>query len=95
MTAKKAKGAKLTKADQRDIQELMRANSALKGTSHNPIEWAPIIKFLAPIIARIAARYAAKYIANRFGKRLKLSYSQDVADSTADKISEMVLTRIK
>lgn len=95
MPDKKRKLPKLNKADKRDIDELIRANKALKGAVPNPIDWAPIIAFIAPIVARIAARYAAKFIANRYGKRLKLTYSQEAADRSADLVSEMVLKRLK
>jgi len=95
MTEKKRRPPKLNKADKRDIDELIRANKALKGAVPNPIQWAPIIAFIAPIVARIAARYAAKYIANKFGKRLKLNYSQEAADRAAEQVSDMVLKRLK
>jgi len=79
-----------TKTDQKDNGELSRAIGALQAGEHNPIEWTPIIRFVAPILGRIAARYAAKYVANKLGKRIKVKLSAEVAEATADKMIDVM-----
>jgi len=89
------KPSRIVKADVKEIKELKLAMGALKGSSHNPVDWAAIVKFIAPIVARIAARYAAKYVAGRLNRRLKLSISREAAEATADRISEVFSKSIK
>jgi len=87
MTAK-AKTPKRKSPDSKDIAELERAVKALNAGSHNPVDWAPIIRFVAPIVARLAARIAARYIAGRLKKKLAKRMPQETADYVADKILE-------
>lgn len=71
----------------KDIQELNRYLAALKATQHNPVEWAAIVKFVAPIIGRLAARYAAGYLATRWNKRATPKIRKEVAEQTADRLA--------
>lgn len=84
------KATRAGKADVKELAELKRAIAALKGSQHNPVNFAAITAFLAPIIARIAARYAARYVAGKLNKRLNLKLSREAADVTADRISALV-----
>ena len=56
--------------DQRDVAALKAAITALNSTQHNPLDWAPIIRFVAPIVARIASRYVLRSLARRLGRRI-------------------------
>jgi len=77
---KTAKTPKRKNPDSKDIAELQRAVKALNAGSHNPVDWAPIIRFVAPIVAR--------YIAGRLKKKLAKKMPQETADYVADKILE-------
>jgi len=91
----KAKIKRIATADVKEVNSLKLAINALNGTSHNPVEWTPVIKFVAPLIARIAARYAAKYVAGKLNRRLKLGISRDAAEATADKVTDILSKSIK
>jgi len=80
--------------DSKELAEFKRAVKALNAGQHNPINWIPIIKFIAPFIARVAARYASRYVATKLGKRLKVNLSTEVAEATADRIIDL-LTSLK
>jgi len=79
--------------EKREAEELNRVISALKATSHNPVEWAPIIKFVAPIVARIAARYALKLIARKLDKRISSKVREETVVSVADHLAEIAIKR--
>lgn len=79
--------------EKRDKEELQRAIKALESTSHNPIEWAPIIKFVAPIIARIAARYVMKLIARKLDKRISSKVREETVIQAADYLAEIAIKR--
>ena len=89
------KPGRVATADTKEVKELKLAVNAFDSTSHNPIEWTPVIKFVAPIIARIAARYAAKYVAGRLNRRLKLGISRDAAEATANRITDILSKDMK
>lgn len=78
----------------KDIQELNRYLAALKATQHNPIEWAAVIKFVAPIIGRLAARYAAGYLATRWNKRATPKIRKEVAEETADRMAKVLYGKL-
>jgi len=77
----------------RDKQDLERAVKALEGAVPNPIEWAPIIKFVAPIIARIAARYVMKYIAPKLNKRISSKIREETVLAAADYLADIAIKR--
>jgi len=89
------KASRTSKADSKEVKELKLAVKALEGSSHNPINWIAIIKFIAPLVARIAGRYAAKYVAGRLNKRLKIGISRDAAEATADRLTEILAKTLK
>jgi len=78
----------------KDIQELNRFVAALKGTQHNPIDWAAIVKFVAPIVGRLAARYAAGYLATKWNKRATPKIRKEVAEETADRLAKIMYAQI-
>jgi len=79
--------------EKRDKEELDRATKALESTAHNPIVWAPIIKFVAPIIARIAARFVMKLVASKLDKRISSKIREEVVIKAADHLSDIVIKR--
>ena len=79
--------------EKRDKQELDRAVKALEGTGSNPIIWANIIRFVAPIIARIATRYAMRLIARRVGKRVSAKVREETVLSTSDYVASIAIKR--
>jgi len=82
-----------TTPEKREKQELDRAVKALGALQHNPIDWIPIIKFLAPIVARIAARYVLKVTARKLGRKISSKNREDIVLDTADYISEIAIKR--
>lgn len=78
----------------KDIQELQRVIAALKGSQHNPVDWVPIIKLVAPIIGRLAARYAAGYLATKWNKRATPKIRKEVAEETADRLAKSLYGQI-
>lgn len=78
---------KKVKTRDKDVQELNRAIAALKGSQHNPVNWAAIISFAAPIVARLAARYAAGYLATKWNKRASPKIRKEVAEDVADRLT--------
>lgn len=79
--------------EKRDKEELDRAVQALYGAVPNPIAWAPIIKFVAPIIARIAARYVMKLVARKLDKRISSKIREETVMSAADYLAEIAIKR--
>lgn len=79
--------------EKRDKEELDRAVGALYGAVPNPIQWAPIIKFVAPIIARIAARYVMKVVSRKLDKRISSKIREDTVQSAADYLAEIAIKR--
>lgn len=79
--------------EKRDKDELNRAVNALYGAVPNPIEWAPIIKFVAPIIARIAARYVMKLVARKLDKRISAKVREETVVQAADYLAEIAIKR--
>lgn len=74
----------------KDVQQVNIIIAALKGAEHNPIDWAAIIRLVAPIIGRIAARYAASYLAGKWNKRVSPKIRKEVSDSVADRLVSVV-----
>jgi len=88
-----AKTKKKTPVD-KDIQELQRFIQALKATEHNPVDWAAIVRFVAPIIGRLAARYAAGYLATKWNKRATPKIRKEVAEETADRLAKALYKQL-
>jgi len=85
MPAKTTKKRTTKKSVQtKELDELKRFANALNATQHNPVDWAAIIAFAAPIVARITARYAARYIASKFNRKLTSKISTETANQAAD-----------
>lgn len=78
----------------REKDELQRAVNALQATQHNPVEWAPVIRFIAPIIARIAARYVLTVIGKKLNRRISSKIREETVIGAADKLSEIAIKRI-
>lgn len=93
MTAK-SKSTKQSKTRDKDIIELNRAIAALKGAEHNPVDWAAIVKFVAPIIGRLAARYAAGWLATKWNKRATPKIRKEVAEDTADRMASVLYKQL-
>ena len=85
--AKKALKHTQKRTKDKDVQELNRVIAALKGAEHNPIEWAAIIRLIAPILGRLAARYAAGWLATKWNKRATPKIRKEVAEMTADRMA--------
>lgn len=79
--------------EKRDKDDLQRAVKALEGAVPNPIEWAPIIKFVAPIIARIAARYVMKLVARKLDKRISSKIREETVIAAADYLADLAIKR--
>jgi len=80
--------------DSRDVQSLKVAVKAVEAAEHNPVEWMPIIRLVAPIVARIAARYAIKAISRKVSGRISPKVRGEVATKTADYVGEIVTKRL-
>ena len=80
-------------SEKRDKHELDRAVKALESTGSNPIIWANIIRFIAPIIARIATRYALRLIARKVGKRISAKAREETILSTSDYVATIAVKR--
>lgn len=93
MVDKKRKPGKKS-VEKREEEELQRAVNALNATQHNPIAWAPIIAFIAPIVARIAARYAMRAIARKLEKKIPGKIRDETVTGAADFIASIALKRI-
>jgi len=83
----KTKVKSKAKTRDKDIQELNRAIAALKGSQHNPVNWAAIVSFVGPIIGRLAARYAAGWLASKWNKRATTKIRKELAEATADRMA--------
>jgi len=86
----KASKKKVRKPDTKDVAELKRAVVALQASQHNPVDWLPIVKFFAPIIARLVARQTARYLYGKLNKRLPTKIPGEAADVAADRIGDLV-----
>lgn len=82
-------------ATKREKAELQRAVNALQATQHNPVEWTPIIRFIAPIIARIAARYVLSTIGRKLNKRISSKLREETVIGAADNIAELAIKRTR
>lgn len=74
-------------------QELQRAVNALNASEHNPIEWTPIVRFIAPIIARISADYACRVMAKRIGRPVSPATRKAVIEGAANKLADIAIKR--
>jgi len=79
--------------DSRDKRELETVVKALQGSQHNPIDWIAIVRLIAPIVARIAVRYGIGLVARRLNRRVSPQVRDQIANSAADRMSEIVLKR--
>ena len=79
--------------EKREKEELDRAVQALYGAVPNPIAWAPVIKLVAPIIARIAARYVLKLVARKLDRRISSKIREETVMSAADYLADIVIRR--
>ena len=79
--------------EKRDTEDLNRAVSALKATSHNPVEWSAIIRFVAPIVARITARYVMKVIGRKLNKRISSKVREETVLLAADHLAQIAIKR--
>jgi len=79
--------------EKREQQELAAAIAALNATQHNPIAWAPIIAFVAPIVARIAARYALRAIARKLEKKISVKIRDETVTGAADFVADIAVKR--
>ena len=79
--------------EKRESNELQSAVYALNASEHNPIEWAPIVRFVAPIVARIAARYVMKTLTRRLNKRISSKVREETVIAAADHLAEITIKR--
>ena len=79
--------------EKREKDELDRAVKALEAQGGNPIAWAAIIKFVAPIVARIAARYVLKIVARKLNKRISSKIREETVVAAADHLAEIAIKR--
>jgi len=94
MTAKKTVKKKPTKLT-KEMQELQRFADALKATQHNPVNWAAIIGFVGPIVARIATRYAVRYVAKKWGRKASVKIVTEAVESVADDVGAIIQKNLK
>jgi len=83
------KPVKLSKEDKALVADIKSAAEALQGTQHNPIQFLPVIRFLAPIIARIAARYAIRLINKQLAKKLKTKQIDEATAASAERVASI------
>lgn len=88
----KAKAAKKT-ADTKDTDELKRMNDALQATQHNPVNFAPIIALVAPVLARIAARFVLRMIARKLNRKISSKIRDETVVGAADFIANIAVKR--
>jgi len=79
----------------REMKELQRFADALKATQHNPVNWAAIIGFVGPIVARIATRYAVRYVARKWGKKASVKIVTEAVESVADDVGAIIQKNLK
>jgi len=79
--------------EKRDAKELDRAIKALQGLQHNPIDWAALVRFIAPIVARIAARYVLSVIARKLNRRISTKIREETVTAAADKLADIAIKR--
>lgn len=79
--------------DTKDIEELQRANAALQATQHNPVNFAPIIALVAPVLARIAARYALRFLARKLNRKISSKIRDETVTGAADYIADIAVKR--
>ena len=84
----------LTHADSKDASQLAIAVEALGADQHNPIDWAPVVKLVAPIIARIAVRYALRYVASKTGRRFGKKLPDQTVELAAERVGDIVAKSI-
>ena len=73
-----------------DTKALQLAVGAMNSGQHNPVNFVPLIKFVAPIIARLAARQAVKFAQAKARKRFTGKQSQEIVDATASAIQTAI-----
>jgi len=86
----KTPAKKVKKVKDKDLRELNVQLAALKAMEHNPINWVPIIRLIAPVLGRLAARYAASYLAGKWNKRATPKIRKDVAENVGEKMSDII-----
>ncbi len=79
--------------EKREKQELDRAIKALQALQHNPIEWAAIVRFIAPLVARIAARYVMTVLARKLNRRISTKIREETVLGAADKLADIAIRR--
>lgn len=89
---KPAKATKKT-ADTRDIASLAAVKKALDATQHNPVNFAPIIAFVAPILARIAARYVLRAVARKLNRKISQKVRDETVVGAADYLADVAVKR--
>ena len=94
MTPKKSVKKKHTKLT-KELKELQRFADALKATQHNPVNWAAIISFVGPIVARIATRYAVRYVARKWGRKASVKVVTETVESVADDVVDIIQKNLK
>jgi len=73
-----------------EVSQLKQAIEALNATQHNPVDWLPIVRFIAPLVARIAARYAGRYVATKLNRKLSKKINDQSVEATAERIAGIV-----
>ena len=91
----KAKAKKKTTKLTKEMRELQRFADALNATQHNPVNWAAIIGFVGPIVARIATRYAVRYVARKWGRKASVKIVTEAVESVADDVSAIIQKNLK
>lgn len=80
--------------DARDQAELIRAQKALQATQHNPVNFAPIIALVAPVLARIAARFVLRMIARKLNRKISTKIRDETVVSAADYLASIATKRL-
>jgi len=74
--------------------ELQTTINALKGASHNPVDWVAIVTFVAPIIIRWATRVALNYYSRKSGKRISSARRTEVSQYVSS-LSSTLTAKLK
>jgi len=87
LTKKKEKKAAKVTQEKEDLAAIVKA---LESTQHNPVAWLPVIKLVAPVVARLAIRIGMAAFARKTGRKIKPSVRDFVADEAAKSIRSML-----
>lgn len=66
---------------QAEVTDLRLAVGAMNAGQHNPVNFLPILAFVAPIVARLAARHAVRLASAKAKRRFTSKTQQELIDA--------------